>query len=89
MPGAAVAAIEVLGVPRKELSHGSGNAVFPALEEDMDVIVHKDPGEDGAFAFVDGLAKTFQETGLVLIVSEYVRFVDPPQHDMMQGSGDI
>ncbi len=55
----------------------------------MNVVVHKDPGENGAFAVAEGLAKTFQKKSLVLIVSEYVRFVDSPHHDMMQGTGDI
>jgi len=89
MPGAAMAAVEVLGVPREELSHDGGNPVLSALEENMDVVIHKDPGVDGAFAFADGLAETLQEAGLILAVSENGALVDPPHHDMMQGAGDI
>ena len=37
----------------------------------------------------DGLAESFEEPGFVFVVSEDVRLVDPPHHDMMQGAGDV
>jgi hypothetical protein len=46
MSCAIVSAVEVLGVPGKELSHYSGDSVFSALEKDMDMVVHEHPSID-------------------------------------------
>jgi len=77
MAGAAMATIEIEGVPSKEFSHDSGDACLAALEKEVDVIVHKDPGIDCAFPLRDGLAESFEEPGFVFVVSEDVRLVDP------------
>jgi hypothetical protein len=55
----------------------------------MEVIVHKDAGADCAFTLRDGLAESFEELNLVFIVAEYVRLVDPPDHDVVKGAGDV
>jgi len=89
MAGATVAAIEIQGVPGEKFSHDGGDAGFAALEKDVDVIVHKDPGVDRAFPLQNGLAESFEEPGFVFVVSEDVRLVDPPDHDVMQGAGDV
>ena len=89
MPGATVPAIEVLRVPGEELSHDGRNAVFAAFKEDVDMVVHKRPCVDRAFPFFDVLAEPFEKTGLIFVVSEYFRFVDPSHHDVMQGAGDV
>ena len=34
-------------------------------------------------------AKPFEEAGLILVVSENIRFVDPSHHDMVQSAGDV
>ena len=46
VPGAAMFSVEVLRVPREELSHGRGDAVFSALKKDVDMVAHEDPGID-------------------------------------------
>ena len=82
-------AIIVLSVPGEELSHDGRDAVLAAPEEDMDVIVHEDPGKDGTAAFGDVLSEPFEESRLVLVVLEDGGFIDPTHHDMVQGAGDI
>ena len=89
MTGAAVFAVEVLGIPREELSHDRGDTVFAAPEQDVDVIAHEDPCVNRAFSFFDVLAKPFEEAGFIFVVSENIRFVDPSHHDMVQGTGDV
>lgn len=44
MAGAAMAAIEIQGASGEEFSHDRGDADLTALEKEVDVIVHKDPG---------------------------------------------
>jgi hypothetical protein len=58
MPGADMAAVKILGVPCEKLSHNGGDTLLAAFEKDMDVIVHKHPGVDGAFTPDDVLAET-------------------------------
>ena len=41
------------------------------------------------FPLRDGLAESFEEPGFVFVVSEDVRLVDPPDHDVVQGAGDV
>lgn len=55
----------------------------------MGVVVHKYPGIDRAFPVDDVLAKPLKEQGLVLVVLEDIRLIDPAHHDMVQGAGDI
>jgi hypothetical protein len=70
MSGATVFAVKVLGVPGEELSHDGRDAVLSALEENMDMVIHKNPGVNSAFAFVDVLAKPIEEPGLIFVVPE-------------------
>ena len=39
-----------------------------AFAEDMNVVAHEGPPVNGAFAFDDEFAQSFQETRLVLVV---------------------
>lgn len=52
----------------------------------MYVVVHEDPGIYGTFPFDYILPESFQKARLILIVVEYVGFVDSPYHDMVQGA---
>ena len=61
MPGAAMAAVKILSVPREKFSHNGGDPLLAAFEEEMDVIVHKHPGIDGTFPLDDVLAEPFNE----------------------------
>ena len=81
-----MAAVVVLGIPRKELSHDGGDAVLAAFKKNMNMVVHEDPGIDRTFSLDYILSKSFQKPQLVLIVIEYVGFVDSPHHDMVHGS---
>lgn len=83
MAGATMSPIEVLRVPGKQLSHDRRNAVFAAFEEDVDVVVHKHPCEDRASSIFDVLAQALEKPALVFVVSEYFRFVNSPDHDVM------
>ena len=87
--GPLVASVEILGVPRKKFPHDRGNAVFPALEENMDMVVHEDPCVYGAFAIAHCLAEALQKSGLVLVVFKDCGLVDTPDHDVVKGTGDI
>jgi len=89
MPGSTVSAIEVLSIPGEEFSHDGRNAFFAAFKEDVDMVVHERPCVDRAFSFFDVLAKPFEKKGSILIISEYVRFIDPSHHNVMQGTGDV
>ncbi len=84
-----MAAIVVLGIPREQLSHDGRDAMFAALEKQMNVVIHEDPGVNGTLSFGYVLSEPFEEARLVLSVIEYVSLVDSPDHDVMQGSGDV
>lgn len=81
-----MAAVVVLGVPGEELSHNGRDAVPAAFKKNMNVVIHDDPGINRTFPLCYILSKSFQKARLVLIVVEYVGFVDSPHHDMVQGS---
>ena len=36
-----------------------------------------------------GTTKPFEKAGLIFVVPEYFRFVEPSHHDVMQGAGDV
>jgi hypothetical protein len=59
-----------LSVPRRKLSHDGGNPLLAAFEKEMNVIVHKHPGVDGAFSLDDVLAEPLQEQSFVLVILE-------------------
>jgi hypothetical protein len=84
-----MSAVVVLSIPRELFSHDGGNAMLAAFEEEMDVVIHEDPGIDGAFSLYDILSQSFEKSYLVLVVIEYIGLVDPPHHDMVQSSGNI
>ena len=84
-----VPAVEVLGVPGKELSHDRWDAVLPAPEQYVNMVVHEHPCVNGTFGVLDVLPEALKEPGFVLSIAEDVWFVDPPDHDMMQSAGDI
>lgn len=53
------------------------------------MVVHEDPGIDGAFPLGNVLFEALQKACLILSIVEYVGFVDSPHHDMVQGAGNI
>ena len=61
MPAPALAAVNILSVPREKLSHDSRNTVLSAAEEKMNVIVRQDPGVDGTFPLDDVFAQPLDE----------------------------
>ncbi|MEK6725820.1 MAG: hypothetical protein AABY54_04610 [Deltaproteobacteria bacterium] len=71
MAGAVVATVEILGVPRKELPHESGNAVLAAFEQEMNVVAHENPGINTTVSLDNVCAQSLQEPCPVLIVLEY------------------
>jgi hypothetical protein len=72
MPSAAMAAVKVLSVPGEKFSHDGGDTLLAALEEEMDVTVHKYPGVDGAFPVDHVLAEPLKEQGFILVIFEDV-----------------
>jgi hypothetical protein len=82
-------AVKILSVPRKKLSHDGGDPLLAALEEEMDVTVHNYPGVDRTFALDDVLAEPFNEQGLVLVILEDVGSINPANHYVVQGAGDV
>ena len=62
---------------------------LPLLKQNMNVIVHKDPGVNSAFAFTYGLAKPFEKPCFIFVVPEDICFIDPSHHDVVQGAGNI
>lgn len=89
MAGAAVFAVKVVGVPGKEFAHYGGYALFAALEQNMHMIVHKDPSVNSAFAIAYGQAKPFEKSDFIFVVPEDICFIDPAHHDVVRGAGDI
>jgi len=81
--------VEVNRVPGEQLSHDRRYPLLPAFKKDMDMIAHEDPGVDRAFRFNNVLSQSLEEFIPVLIVAEYIRFVVPAHHDVMQRTGDI
>lgn len=68
--GPSMAAIKVLGIPSKKLSHDGGDALSPASKEQMNVVVHKNPCINSAAAIYNALAQALNEAVLVLVVIE-------------------
>jgi len=89
MAGAAVTTIKIEGVPGEKFAHGSGNARLTALENEVDVVVHQDPGVNNALPLRDNSAESFEESDFILVISKNVRLINAPNHDVMQGAGDI
>ncbi len=84
-----MAAIVVLSVPRKELAHDGGDAAAAAFKQQVDVIVHENPGINAAFSFSDIFTQSLQEASLILLVREDWGSVYPAHHDVMQGTRGI
>ena len=89
MARATVTAVVVLSVPGQKLPHNGGYALFAASKKEVDVVVHEDPCVNKAVTFVDVLAEAIEESDLVLAVFEDGISVDPADHDVMQGTGDV
>ena len=89
MARATVTAVVVLSVPGQKLPHNGGYALFAASKKEVDVIVHEDPRVNKAAAFVDVLAESIKELELVLVVFEDGRAIDPSDHDVVQGTGNV
>jgi len=84
-----MATIKVQGMPSEKFSHNGGDARFAALEKEVDVIVHKNPGINRAFSVLDDLAESFEEARFIFFVPKDVRFVDTPYHDVVHGTGNV
>ena len=89
MSGALMAVLVVLSIPREEFSHDGGDAVLADLKKNMNVVIHEEPGVNGAFPLRNVPSEGFKEPRLVLIVVEYLNFIDSPRHDMVQGNVNI
>jgi hypothetical protein len=84
-----MATVKILSVPGEQLSHDGGDPVLAAPKEEMDVTVQERPGVDGAFSFDGILAEPLKEQGPVPVIPEDVGFIDPPNHDVVQGAGHV
>jgi hypothetical protein len=84
-----MAAVKILGIPRQKFPHDGGYAVLAALEKDVYVVIHEDPGIDGTVALCNILPESFKKTGFILIIAEYGGLVDSSHHDVVQGAGDV
>jgi hypothetical protein len=79
-------AIVILSVTGKlSFSHG-GDSMLAAFEKNMNVVVHEDPGIDKTFSISNVLTEAFKKLRLVLVVFEYLGFVDSPYHNVVKGS---
>ena len=84
-----MAAVKVLGVPGKKLSHDGGYALPPAFEKQMDVVIHENPGVDRTVALNYLAAEAIQKFPFILVILEDGGFIDSPYHDVVQGSGYV
>jgi hypothetical protein len=89
MARASMTPIKILSIPGEELTHDRGNPLPSALEEKMNVIIHQHPGKDGAFPLDDLLAQPLQEQSPIPVVFEDLSFIDPADHNVMEGPGHI
>ena len=89
MAGATMTAVIVLSIPGQKLPHDGGYALLAASKKEVNVVVHEDPCVDKAVTFADVLAESIEESTLVLVVFEDGRAIDPADHDVMQGTGNI
>ena len=55
----------------------------------MDVIVHQDPGINRTLPLRYVFAQPLQKSSLVVVIHEYICFVDPAHHDVVQSAGGI
>jgi hypothetical protein len=89
MPATAMAPVKILGVPSEKLSHDGGDPPLAAFEKEMDVIVHNRPGVNRTFPLDHMSAKPFKEQASILVILEDIGFIYSPNHDVVQGSGNI
>ena len=65
------------------MSHNRGDSLLAAFKQQVNMVVHGDPGIDSAVPFGNVLAEAIEEADFVLVVREDRFFVDSPYHDMV------
>jgi hypothetical protein len=53
------------------------------------MIIHQSPGVNRTFALIQGQADSIEKPGFIFVVSKYFCLVEPPYHDVVQGTGDV
>lgn len=85
----AVPAIEGPSVPGKERAHRPAKGALPCPHQEVRVVWQEGPSIDGERLFLNKLCQTAQKVVSVSVVLEYPRPLDPPDNDMVQGSGSV
>jgi hypothetical protein len=83
VPCSPVLTIEVLCVPGEKLSHDCRDALLSAPKQEVNMVVHKDPGVDDALRFLDVFFETLKKSVLILGIAKNVCLFNSPDHDVM------
>ncbi len=89
MSGTVMSPIKVYSIPGEKFPHDGRNAELTAFEEDMDMIIHENPSIDSTLPFIHNLTEAFYKLHPVVVVYEDCAFVDPPHHNVMEGTRGI
>jgi hypothetical protein len=76
-------------VAGEELTHNGGDAGRPTAKEEMGVIGKKGPGIAGGLCFRKQRGQASDELISIPVIPEDIPSLDPPDHDMVECTGNI
>ena len=84
-----VSMIELDGISGEQSSHDMRQRCGTTAKQQVGVVGYEGPGIAGGRGFREDLSETHKEIITVLIIPENLFTLNPPDHDMMEGSGRI
>ena len=84
-----MSSVVVDGIPGEEFPHEGCYWLRTTLDQQVNVVIHKDPGVHGALGLYDACFQSLTEFRPIEIILEECSLVDPSHHDVMQGSRSI
>ena len=84
-----VPTVEILSIPGQQLPHKGGYALFAAAKQQVNVVVHEDPGVYSTAALTDVATEAIKKENFVLVILKNGRSVDPTNYDVVQGTRDV
>ncbi len=81
--------VEINGITGLKPTHQGGNGDSAGSKQEVGMIGNQRPGKTGCLGDRQKLLKTIQKVFSVVIISEYLSSLDPPDHDVMQGAGSV
>lgn len=84
-----VSSVVVDGIPDEEFPRKGCYSLRTTLDQQMNVVIHKDPGVHGALGLYDACFQSLTEFRPIETILEECPLVDPSHHDVMRGSRSI